>query len=300
MRRLGHYQKISPTARLVAAMRRYSEIPYAEEIAQALGTDEFQRELTGGEPLASEVVQTMAPMIEARYLSMMEAIRLSGVTQVLELAAGFTFRGAVMLAEHDLHYVETDLPDMHRERSELRRALEAERKLPPNKNLIFAPANLMSTADMDRVTREFDPARPLAIVHEGLFQYFSMEEKRKGALAIRRILERFGGVWMTPDFEPRSLQGARKWTHPQFAQIYGYISKISARDLGANAFETNEQVLSFFKDVGFDVTTVPQIDGSYRLTSPRRVGSTPERLEALRDTLALRVMRVTRSTRSRR
>ena len=197
-----------------------------------------------------------------------------------------------MLAVHKLRYVETDLPGVHEERVELRQALEAAGKLKPYPNLIFAPANLMAASDRNRVLHELDPKRPVAIVHEGLFQYFSFEEKKEAALAIREILKRFGGVWMTPDFETRDLRMRRGWNHPDFGRIYASITRISRRDLQAFSFESQAEVKKFFDGIGMSVTTVPQIDGSYRLSSPRRVGTTADQLAALRETCALRVMRL--------
>ena len=41
------YEKISPTAKLVAYLRTFSDIPYAKEIAEESGSEKVFRELAG-------------------------------------------------------------------------------------------------------------------------------------------------------------------------------------------------------------------------------------------------------------
>lgn len=42
------YQKISPTAKLVAYLRTFTDIPFAKEIAAESGAEKTFQELTGG------------------------------------------------------------------------------------------------------------------------------------------------------------------------------------------------------------------------------------------------------------
>ncbi len=57
-----------------------------------------------------------APILEARYKSIVHLIRSSGTTQVLELASGFSLRGLAMSENSDLVYVDTDLPGIREEK----------------------------------------------------------------------------------------------------------------------------------------------------------------------------------------
>ena len=270
------YDRISPTAKLVAELRRWSDLPLAEAIASRIGATASVEAAIGG-PLAPGVVQWMAPLTEARYKSVQRAIERSCVPQVLELAAGFAFRGAA-LASPALRYVETDLPDIHVER--VRLAIEL--GLADREQLVFAPVDASERLDLQRVAAALAPDQPVAIVCEGLFQYLTRDEKRRTALAIAELLDRHGGMWCTPDFETIDDPIFREWTDPQFAAIGAYLARATRRDMAGAAFTSRADVLSFFTDLGFDVAHAPQIDGSFELASIGRTHASPAQVAALR------------------
>ena len=58
------YEKISPTAKLAAYLRTFSDIPYAKEIAFVSGAKETFQELAGEH---KESMVRFAPIWEARY-----------------------------------------------------------------------------------------------------------------------------------------------------------------------------------------------------------------------------------------
>jgi O-methyltransferase involved in polyketide biosynthesis len=270
------YDQISPTAKLVAELRRYAALPRADEIANAIGATEAVRTAIGGE-LSPGVLTWMAPLTEARYLSLRVAIERSGARQVIELAAGFAFRAAAMPG---LRYLETDLPDVHAERTRVAAELGLDATH-------FAAADATSAADLERLASRLAPDRPVAIVCEGLCQYLTRDEKRAVALGIAALLERFGGVWCTPDFETTDDPLFRGWTDPQFAAIGTFLASATQRDLRGAAFTSRDDVRAFFTDLGFTVEHAPQLDGSFELASAARVGTSPAQLAALRDSRQL-------------
>jgi O-methyltransferase involved in polyketide biosynthesis len=276
------YEHISPTAKLVADLRRFSNIPFAEEIAERIGASMAVIDVVGKEHLDQATLRWLAPLVEARYQSLVEAIKNSGCRQVLEFAAGFSFRGAAMTSHDDgLRYVETDLPEIHLERTKLLEGLEEAGGIRHLSHLIFAPVNLMKEHEVKAVEDLLDPGQPVAIVHEGLFQYLSHEEKREAALRIKHILERHGGVWLTPDFDRLDDAMDGLVDYPQLAQIGAFLAQATRRDVVRNAFKNEAQLEEFLDELGFDWAVTKQIDGSYELTSAKRLGTTPEQLEAL-------------------
>ena len=270
------YDRISPTAKLVAELRRWSDLPLAEVIARRIGATAVVEAAIGG-PLSPGVLQWMAPLTEARYKSVQRAIERSGAPQVLELAAGFAFRGAAM-ASQSLRYIETDLPEIHSERVRL----AAELDLADRAELRFAAADATERADVERAAALLAPDQPIAIVCEGLFQYLTRDEKRQTALAIAALLDRAGGVWCTPDLETTDDPIFREWTDPQFAAIGAYLARATRRDMAGAAFTSRADVISFFTDLGFEVAHQPQIDGTFELASVARTGASPGQLAALR------------------
>ncbi|ATB28278.1 class I SAM-dependent methyltransferase [Melittangium boletus] len=278
---LDHYDTISPTARLVAEMRRYSDIPFAEEIAERIGAAEVVRGMLEGEAPAAELLCWMAPTLEARYKCVVEGIRTSGVKQVIELASGFSFRGDAMNQTASLRYLETDLAEMHETRLHLRDELRRDGVLAVQPHVVFAPLNAVEP-DGALVARHLLPDEPVAVVHEGLLQYFSMDEKQRVALQVADILRRHGGVWLTPDFEVISGAALKHWTHPHFMRIHSAIARSTHRSLRGAAFTSVEEVERFLSGLGFQATPRPQIDGTFPLSSVGRVGTTPEQVELLR------------------
>jgi O-methyltransferase involved in polyketide biosynthesis len=275
------YDTISPTAKLVAEMRRYSDIPFAEEIAQRIGAAEVVRGLLEGEAPAPELLCWMAPTLEARYKCMVEGIRRSGVQQVLELASGFSFRGDALNQSASLRYLETDLAEMHETRLHLRDALRRDGVLSVQPRVVFAPLNAVEP-DGALLARHLLAEEPVAVVHEGLLQYFSLDEKRQVALQIAALLRRHGGVWLTPDFEVRGGVATQHWTHPHFLRVHLAIARTTQRNLRDAAFTSEEEVRRFLSELGLQATPRAQIDGSFTLSSASRVGTTPAQLELLR------------------
>lgn len=276
------YAHISPTAKLVADLRRFSDIPFAEDIARRIGATAALIDIVGKEHLDAETLRWMAPLIEARYQSLVQAIRKSGCRQVLEFAAGFSFRGAAMTAgDPSLRYVDTDLPEVHKERCKLLAGLQEAGQLGPVRNLALAPVNLMSAREVDAVEGMLAPGQPVAIVHEGLFQYLTHEEKREAAARIHGILARHGGVWLTPDFDKMSDAAGGLANYPQLAAIGAFLAQATRRDVVRCAFKNDAQVTEFIADAGFTAETTPQIDGSYELSSVKRLGTSPEQIAQL-------------------
>ncbi|MFY0574938.1 hypothetical protein ACN28S_11705 [Cystobacter fuscus] len=122
----------------------------------------------------------------------------------------------------------------------------------------------------------------MAVIHEGLLQYFTRDEKRATAQLIAGILKRHGGVWLTPDFEVSDDGSRERWTHPHFARIFSVIARSTQSNLRDAAFTRVDEVKDFFSKLGFRVTPRAQLDGTFALSSVERVGTTPEQLDILR------------------
>ncbi len=101
------YAKISPTAKLVAYGRTFTDIPFAREIAAECDAEKAFQTLSVAESLPLQV-----PLWEARYKTTNQIIAREGMTQILEIAAGLSPRGLAMTDDPDVVYVATDLPEM--------------------------------------------------------------------------------------------------------------------------------------------------------------------------------------------
>ncbi len=105
------FESIIPTALHNDYPLIYTNIPYANEIYNALCEYGFLDDLKN-DKLVFE--------IEARYVLIDKFLKQSGITQVLEVACGFTSRGLNFCKRNtDFVYVELDLPKVIKEKKSI-------------------------------------------------------------------------------------------------------------------------------------------------------------------------------------
>jgi len=251
------YAKIGVTAKLAAYMRRFSDIPFAEDVAQALQAREaFDRLLTDSGMQPDDLLW-YAPIFEVRYKSIAAAIRASGIRQVMELASGVSLRGLGMAQDASMSYVETDLADITMEKVALVADLRRRHDLPDYGNHFLAVANALDPAQLRAAVKGFEHDKPLAIVNEGLFQYLSIEEMETVARNVRALLVEFGGVWITPDF---AIRADVKNVTEQQRRFRTIVAAATDRPMYNNAFDNEEQLSAFLHRLGLRARMENQVD----------------------------------------
>lgn len=263
------HQKISFTAKLVALGRSFTDIPFAKDVSELVGAPSEGDALDHASAGQGAIPKLMIPILEARYLSLESAIKRSGVSQVLEFASGVSLRGLAMtLADPRLTYVETDLPDLTAEKQLIIATILKRRGLarPPRHHV--AVANILDRSDIDAVLSSLAAGAPVAVVHEGLFMYLNHEEKTIAARHIARILDTFGGVWITPDLTPISrLDVFFEHEKENVQRTMEAIESRTGCSFAAYSFDSDEAARTFCEGLGFSVEEHPMLDGSYTLTS---------------------------------
>ena len=122
MTQLSDHSKISFTAKIVALARGHSDIPFADDVLKFVGVTEALAAESAELVDIDHSYSWFAPMMEARYKSLCQAVLRSKVKQVVEFASGLSLRGLAMTQSHpELTYLETDLPDLNREKMSLLR-----------------------------------------------------------------------------------------------------------------------------------------------------------------------------------
>lgn len=84
--------KISFTSKLVAYYRMFSDIPFAKDVAEYIGAEQAHDSLFKHQEQERGELMEYAPILEARYKSIVNLISELGIRQVLELASGFSLR----------------------------------------------------------------------------------------------------------------------------------------------------------------------------------------------------------------
>jgi O-methyltransferase involved in polyketide biosynthesis len=283
--------KISPTAKLVAYWRQFSDVPYAKEVSDLIGAKELSEKILKS-PTSLENMAWLAPMIEARYKSINSAIQSSGIKQIFELASGVALRGLALTSDPEVVYVETDLKGISEEKKTLVEKIRALHALEPRTNLYFETVNVLSLQELDEASRHFNPGKPIAIIHEGLMPYLSIPEKETLAKNIHTLLEKFGGVWITPDFTHKK-ELEKSWNrNGEMEKMIQAVGSLTERNFKDAAFENEEAIQGFCERMGFEFSVSPQIDGSYKLTSTESVSVSKNVIEDCKRDLSLWTLRV--------
>lgn len=260
----AEHSKISVTAKLVAYFRKFSDIPFAEEVASYIGAEEAFQEVARQSSVRAEQLLEYAPLLESRYKSVVNLISDSGITQVLELASGFSLRGLEMAQDARLRYVETDLADLTAEKLPLIAKLRKDLNLSDFDNHRSVVANALDLDELRCAIGSFDRQKKIAVVNEGLIQYLSADERAHLARNVHSLLEEYGGAWITPDF---TVKPDTNLISEERKRVIRAVSGMTERGLYANSFLSQEKMDDFFSENGFQSQCHKQIDLVPRLSS---------------------------------
>lgn len=296
------YAKISITAKLVAHFRQYSDIPFAEDVASFVKAEAavqaIAAKLKADEKTPEQQKEMVkesnwsAPLLEARYKSIVELIQQTGIKQVLELASGFSLRGLAMASQDaEFNYVETDLADINEEKKKLVTLLRTKHGLSDLGNHHIITANALDRGELEAATAPLKRDQPLAIVNEGLIPYLSTTEQESLADNVHYLLGKFnGGAWITPDFATRDVADAVSEHRKRFREA---INSTTERQLHGAAFASEEALNEFIRNHGFSGTSQWQIDVVPTLVSPERLGISDEVVKRLKPQMRIWLLRET-------
>ncbi len=264
---MNNFEKISPTAKMVAYWRQFSDIPFSKDVAALFDVKNVVEQYITEEQLDEQTQMAATAHLELRYKCLLDAIKKSAVKQVLEFASGISLRGLNMTSDAGVTYIETDLPELNNEKLKIISALMKKCGIAARSNLFMETANILSWNDIESTLKHFDTNKPVVILHEGLFQYLTKDEKAVAAKNIHRVLKKYGGLWMTPDLDTRSSLSETGYGFRDIKKLLHAFEQATDRDFAKNAFETEEEILDFFGSVGFTVTARPQMNDDIHLSS---------------------------------
>ena len=243
------YEKISPTAKFVAYLRTFTDIPFAKEIAEESAAERTYQQLAGE---SKESLIRLSPYWEARYKATDRIITQRGITQILEVAAGLSPRGLAMTENPDVVYVVTDLPEILDQERAIAEAILG-RLNSSRPNLHFETANALDRESLSKVSTIFRSDRPLAIITEGLLPYFNREEKTVLASNIHEVLSRYSGVWIASDVHTRQYWEATLWLDEKRRERHNRIASSTGTNLESNLFADENDLRGFFHEIGFRI-----------------------------------------------
>jgi O-methyltransferase involved in polyketide biosynthesis len=242
------YEKISPTAKLVAYLRTFTDIPYTKEIAMESGAKKTFQELAGE---SKESMVRFAPFWEARYKVTDRILAEYGMTQVLEIAAGLSPRGLAMTRNPDVVYVITDLPEMLKVEETIAETIIAKSNS-HRSNLHFQAANALDMESLSTAATAFKCDRPLAVITEGLLSYLNRREQGVLAGNIHEVLGKYDGLWIATEVHTRQYwQEVSQLDDKLVRKQLSAISSSTGSNIENNVFADKNDMEQFFGKAGF-------------------------------------------------
>ena len=213
------------------------------------------------ENIQKQLMLGFSVIIEMRFEATENYFRHSGIHQLMDLPCGYTSRG-LRLAGNDFRYYGFDLPAVIDE---------------------FLPAvtNFLSTEDMQSIhyssvdATNYDSLRnalkdaegEILITTEGMLMYFTQQELEEVFRNIHKLLDEFGGRWITLDrllaIKTDEIQKVILKNIPESS------SEIVRKSFLANSLDIPDNIIfaddeaqtkKFISDMGFDLTLEPVKD----------------------------------------
>jgi len=270
-----HGKQSSFTAQgLVLRRMLYTDLPLSREIFYALekihhATPEDWDWVT------TEQAKKLAPFFEARYLMTDRVLNQWGVRQVVELAAGLSPRGIVWVAKNPTHtFVEVDLPDeVQLKWRVIEKLVEAGAIETPSQNFHILEGSVTDARIFEQLDTILSVQAEIGVVCEGLLRYLSFADKAILASHIHTLLEKFGGVWVTPDIEIL--------TDDEQERIRRQNVGMRGVNIEGNLFADIPTAKKFFEDLGFAVLVAPLKEIAGELVSTRKCNLTLQESEAI-------------------
>jgi len=263
------HERISPTAWIVARQRTFTDIPYSREVFDELqAVMKTTRTAEEMKKLEALFELEITPFMEARVKLVNRMLKERGAKQILDLAAGFSQRGMEMTKDPAVTFVEMDLPGIMEEKKGVMKALTAAAKISPRPNLYLYDGDALDEEDLSAATKVFKK-EPIVVVCEGLLSYMNFKEKARVARNVHRLLEMFGGAWITPDL---SL-----WSSGKTQTVNRQVAFITGIDKQKISFENEAAARAFFEEQGFAVESHSFKEVLDELSSPKKLGFSRER-----------------------
>jgi len=228
----------------VLALRALSaELPFVRQAAElVLGKDKLAEEHARVQALPGWQLR-LAHFVE-RYQSLDTELAASGITNVVELAAGLSLRSLALAERQAVAYLDTDLPKMIETKRQLIEQLAVR---PLVGRVTLREMNALAAGELAAASDDLPPG-PVAILNEGLLMYLDDAEKRRLAGNVHDVLARRGGVWITADIYLKTPAQM-----PSYGQDDRTRAFLATHRVEENKFESLAAAEQLFADAGFMV-----------------------------------------------
>lgn len=236
------YTTISPSATGLLLAKGLTQIPFAREAAELiwgkLGYEQMAQKA------ATPLFLKRLVHFENRYWTVDELLLQTGIKNIFEIGAGFSFRGLAMTADPSLFYIDSDLPHIIQTKKRMIEELKAANNLVRDNLAVNELNALDATAFLQQLA--LLPEGPVVILNEGLLMYLNELEKRKLCLIVNNALMERGGCWITGDIYIKKANND---------ELQNDVTSrfLAAHHVEENKFDSFEAAEAFFNECGFTV-----------------------------------------------
>lgn len=243
------FSSVSPSAAFLVQLKAYTTIPFAKEAAEILEKEDPAMARYIRQAGIKEFFKWMIHF-ENRYRIIEKIISRIEGKNFLELSSGYSFRGLDMCLNKDVHFIDTDLPDLVAMKQKMVKVISTQYSLSLKGKLDLMALNVLDEKNFKDIINNFNTG-PITIINEGLLMYLDLEEKKKACSIIYDILKQRGGQWVTADIYVR-----KKNKEDDILDSNEEAKKFKEQHhIEENKFENFESAASFFKNCGFKIIT---------------------------------------------
>jgi O-methyltransferase involved in polyketide biosynthesis len=240
-----HFDSISPSAEFLIRLKANTTIPFAKETAALLIKGAVAEAAENSQADRNFYFRSLIHF-ENRYRTIDKLLTEFHSNNMMELSSGYSCRGFILCLEKEIHFIDTDLPDLIKNKRNLVDELLKNSGKKFKGHYELAALNALETSAFMKVIEKFSH-EPLTIINEGLLPYLNVDEKVLLCSNIRKALKHRGGYWITGDIyikneeeETRELpEAARMWRQMHHTH--------------ENKFDDFESAEKFFNECGFDI-----------------------------------------------
>ncbi|WP_343670752.1 glyoxalase superfamily protein [Chitinophaga sp.] len=243
------FNTISPSAISLLFAKSFTQIPFMKEAAKLISAppDDYEK---------SPLFWIRVQHFETRYYSIDRLLQATGITNILELSSGYSFRGLDMAGNKEVYYIDTDLEDVISRKQQFVHHLQ---QGPLKGHLELKSLNALDEEQFTAIVNSF-PAGPLTIVNEGLLMYLNMEEKKQLCSIIHKVLTARGGCWITADIYISSPVETKQYYTAQQQRFLNF------HKVEENKFASFEAAEAFFHEAGFTIAKKDSNETMFRDT----------------------------------
>lgn len=201
-----------------------------------------------------------------RHTMIDHLLRESGYRHVIELAAGFSRRGAAATSDAHVQYTELDLPHVVERKRELLQRTDEGRAVLARPGLRLVDGDVETVALEPFVRRD----EPVFVIAEGLMMYLAADARRRMFAKVRQLAATTGELRFVFDLTPTSEQSE--------SGVAGRVLEAAIkRSTGGRGFErdarTRDDIVTALREAGFDdieVVASSSVARGWNLPDPDR------------------------------